>query len=176
MRKQAMVGWLVTLVLLLSVSMAACQPITADSSKVAATDVTEVNKTAVRGWFEEYNALDAHDLAGFDRLVDKYYVPNYVLHDPGVPDFSGGTATLKKLVHETVQTMPDAHFTVEDMIAEGDSVAIRVGVSGTGPDGKPVSFITMNMVHFVNGQWAEEWQLVEVTGDEAMGSDIGQQK
>jgi hypothetical protein len=90
MRKQAMVGWLVTLVLLLSVSLAACQPIKADSSKATATDVTEVNKAAVRNWFAEYNALDPHDSAGFDRLVDKYYAPDYVLHDPGVPNFPAG--------------------------------------------------------------------------------------
>jgi predicted ester cyclase len=71
--------------------------------------------------------------------------------------------------------MPGVQFTVEAMIAEGDWVAIRVRVSGTQPDGKPLSFITMNMVHFVNGQWAEEWELTETTGDEVMGSDIGQQ-
>lgn len=171
MRKQWLCGGLAALVLLLSLGLAACQPITASGGKAgmavaqaAADNTEEVNKAAVRGNFAEYNALDPHDLAGFDRMVDKYYAPDYVLHDPGVPNFSGGTATLKKLIHETVQTMPDAHFTAEKMIAEGDWVAIRVRVSGTQPDGKPLSFTTMNMVRFVKGQWAEEWELVETRG------------
>jgi ketosteroid isomerase-like protein len=182
MRNQWLFGWLATLALLFSLSVAACiQPIPAPGSKAGAMavaqatagDATEVNKAAVRGWFD---AINAHDLNGLDRAVDKYYATDYVLHDPTVPNFTGGAATIKKLVRESMQALPDGHITIEDMIAEGDSVALRVTVTGTQPDGKPLRFFSMSMVRFVNGQWAEEWELAEATGAEVVGSDIGKQK
>jgi ketosteroid isomerase-like protein len=181
MGKQSMFGWLATLALLLSLSVAACiQPVTASRVQTGETSVAqatagdareEVNKAAVRGWFD---AVNAHDLSGLDQAIDKYYAPDYVLHDPTVPNFSGGAATLKPLVRESMQALPDVHITVEDMIAEGDSVAIRVTVSGTQPDGKPLHFFTMSMLRFVDGQIAEEWELAEAAGEEVVGSDIGQ--
>ena len=182
MRKQWLFGWLVTLALLLSLSVAACiQPIPASGGKAgavavaqaAAGDATEVNKAAMRGWTDAFNA---HDLAGLDSAVDKYYAPDYVLHDPTVPNFAGGAATVKQLVRESLKALPDLHITIEDMIAEGDSLAVRVTVTGTQPDGKPLHFFTMNMLRFVNGQMAEEWELAEATGEEVVGSDIGKQK
>ena len=182
MRKQWLFGWLAALALLISLSVAACiQPITTtgvQTGEMAVAQATtdeaaeEINKAAIQGWFD---AINAHDLEGIERAVDKYYAPDYVLHDPTVPNFSGGAETIKKLVRESFQALPDPNLTIEDMIAEGDSVAIRVTVSGTQPDGKPLNFFTMSMIRFVNGQMAEEWQLAEAAGEEVVGSDIGQQ-
>src|SRR4051794_15787754 len=121
MRNQWLFGWLATLALLFSLSVAACiQPIPASGSKagamaavqVATSDVTEVNKATMRGWFDAFNS---HDLNRLDLAVDKYYTTNYVLHDPTVPNFTGGGATVKKLVRETLQTLPDLHITVNSM-------------------------------------------------------------
>jgi ketosteroid isomerase-like protein len=181
MHKQWGLGWLATLALLLSLSVAACiQPVTASrvqTGEMAVAQATigdaaeEVNKAALRGWTDAFNA---HDLNGLDRAVDKYYARDYVLHDPTVPNFSGGAATVKQLVRESLQALPDLHITVEDMIAEGDTVAIRSTVTGTQPDGKPLHFWGLNMIRFVNGQMAEEWELAEAAGEEVVGSDIGQ--
>lgn len=179
MRTRWLSGAVIALALLLCLSMAACQPITAPAAQAAApaaasstqeTNTVEINKAAVRGWFEAFNS---HDLDKIDAAIDKYYAPNYVLHDPTVPNFSGGAQTLKPLVRESIQTLPDLHLTVEDIIAEGDSVAIRVRVQGTEPSGNPLDFWTMSMVRFENGQWADEWELAEATGEEVVGSDIG---
>lgn len=173
-------GVALTAALLFTVSIAGCRPITgansnlggAGAAQAAAVDETEVNKAAVRGWFD---AINSQDINVLERAVDKYYAPDYVLHDPTVPNFSGGAGTIKRLVRESMAALPDAHLTIEDMIAEGDSVAIRVSVSGTQPDGTPLKFWTMSMIRFVDGQWAEEWQLAEAAGEEVVGSDIGQQ-
>jgi len=64
--------------------------------------VSEVNKAAVRSWFAAFNT---HDLSKIDRAVDKYYVPEYALHDPMVPDFSGGAAMVKQLVRGSLQSL-----------------------------------------------------------------------
>lgn len=135
--------------------------------------VSEVNKAAVRGW---YTAVNTHDLNEIDRAVDKYYVPDYVLHDPMVPNFSGGAATVKQLVRGSLQTLPDVHITIETMLAEGDAVAIRSLVAGTQPDGKPLKFSVMSITRFVNGQIAEEWELAEATGANVVGPNRSEQK
>jgi predicted SnoaL-like aldol condensation-catalyzing enzyme len=183
MGKQSMFGWMAALGLLLSLSVAACiQPITAVGVQTEGTAVAQasagetteaINEAAIQGWFD---AVNAHDLRGIEQAIDKYYAADYVLHDPTVPNFSGGTATLKLLVRESMQALPDVQITVEDLIAQGDSVAIRVTVSGTQPDGQPLHFFTMSMIRFVDGQFAEEWQLAEAVGEEVVGSDIGAQK
>jgi predicted ester cyclase len=137
----------------------------------ATDNVIEVNKAAMRGWVAAFNS---HDLAGLDQAVDKYYATDYTLHDPTVPNFMGGAATIKKLVRESMLALPDFHATIEQMSAEGDMLAVRLTVTGTQPDGKPLHFFTMSMLRFVNGQMAEEWELAEATGEEVIGSDISQ--
>lgn len=171
------------LALLLSLSVAACiKPITAASVQTggmavvqaAADDATEdINKAAVRGWFEAFNS---HDLDGLDRAVDKYYAPDYVYHNSSIPNFTGGAATIKQLVRESLEALPDLLLTIEEMIAEGDMVAVRVTVSGTDPNNKALSFMDLTMIRFVDGQYSEEWELTEPAGEEVVGSDIFVQK
>jgi ketosteroid isomerase-like protein len=144
----------------------------ATAAQVAADDPEEVNKAAVRAWFD---AINAQDLDGLLLAVDKYYAPDYVLHDPTVPNFSGGAETLKLLVRESMEALPDAHLTIEHLIAEGDMVAVHASVTGTQPDGQPLSFSTIGVIRFVDGQFAEEWQLAGADGAEVVGSDIGQE-
>jgi predicted ester cyclase len=171
MRNQWLFRSMVTLALLLCLSLAACQPITAPVAIAQSPrDAAEVNKAAMRGWAEAFNA---HDLNGLDQAVDRYYATDYVLHDPTVPNFSGGSATVKQLVRESLTDMPDLHLTIENLIAEGDMLAIRGSVSGTDPSGKPISFWAMSVIRFTDGQLAEEWELVAAPGEEVVGSDIG---
>ena len=178
MSRQWVFGWVTTVALLLTMSVAACQPITASSARMGvmtaaqapADDPSEVNKAAVRAWFD---AINGHDLAALEQAVDKYYAPDYVLHDPTVPNFAGGAATIKKMIRESMQAMPDAHLVINDLIAEGDTVTVRATATGTQPDGKPLTFFTMSVIHFVNGQFAEEWELAEPVGEEVVGSENG---
>src|SRR5688572_29750691 len=116
MRKRYLFGCIATVALLLILSVAACQSITAPVAQSASKTTTEeINKAAIRGWFE---AINSHDLDALDRAVDKYYATDYVLHDPTVPNFSGGAATIKLLVRESMEALPDVHITLEEMVAE----------------------------------------------------------
>jgi predicted SnoaL-like aldol condensation-catalyzing enzyme len=124
----------------------------------------------MRAWIDTINA---GDIGALERAVDKYYATDYVLHDPSVPNFSGGAATVKKLIRESVQTLPDAEIVIENLIAEGDVVAIRQTVTGTQPDGQPLTFSVMSILRFADGRIAEEWELVAPLGEEVVGSDIG---
>jgi predicted ester cyclase len=66
------------------------------------------------------------NLAAIDDFVD----PNVVDHSapPGLP---GGVEGARQFAGMFLTAFPDLHFTVEDMIAEGDKVVARVTLRGT---------------------------------------------
>jgi predicted SnoaL-like aldol condensation-catalyzing enzyme len=164
MRKQWLFGWLAALVLLISLSAAACiRPITAAGVETgelvgaqAATDeATEaINKAAVYAWAE---ALSSGDLDAVDRAVDKYYAKDHIVHNPNLPAGTGGPEEIKRLVREGLT--PDFHSTVEDVVAEGDTVAYRLTLTGHDPNDPAAKLTVLNITRFVDGQFAEEWEL-----------------
>jgi steroid delta-isomerase-like uncharacterized protein len=92
---------------------------------------TENNKNIVRRWIEE--GWNKGNLA----LVDELYTADYVQHDPNSPVLGNGRKALKGYVGALRGAFPDLHFTIGDMIAEGDQVALRFTMRGTqtGPFG-----------------------------------------
>src|SRR4051794_3304297 len=84
----------------------------------------ERNKAVIRRFVEEVQNKQNWDV--YDELND----PEFVNHSapPGVPaDREGGKIFLQALA----AAYPDAHFTVDDMIAEGDQVVTKKTLSGT---------------------------------------------
>ena len=84
---------------------------------------TEENKLLVRRVFEE--VLNQRNLA----LIDEIYSPNYVEHTSIGP--VRGTEGMKRYHMIYLTAFPDAHYTVEDQIAEGDKVVTRFTARGT---------------------------------------------
>jgi predicted ester cyclase len=78
--------------------------------------------------------------------IDEFIAPNAVDHlvPPGMP---GGIEGTRQVIGMYPTAFPDLHFTVEDMIAEGDKVVDRIAARGTHqgafmgipPTGKPLS-------------------------------------
>ena len=85
----------------------------------------EENKTVVRRFLEEIFT------AGNLELVDELFAPDYVLHDPVLPDEVSGPEGMKRYVSMYRAAYPDTHFTIEDQIAEGDNVVTRWTGQGT---------------------------------------------
>jgi hypothetical protein len=98
-----------------------------------------------------------------ERVADETYAPDFILHDPSVPktpDTKPGPAGAKEFVRQLISNSPDVHLSIDDMIAEGDKVVFRFTVRSTDTTtGKPVSILVISIVRFVNGQFAEEWEL-----------------
>ncbi len=98
-------------------------------------------------------------------LADELYTPDYVLHDPSLPEDLHGPEGLKQYAAMNLGAFPDARVTVEDQIAEGDMVATRWRATGTHtgelmgilPTGRrsEISGITIN--RFSGGRIAEDW-------------------
>ncbi|MEO6891675.1 MAG: ester cyclase [Ktedonobacteraceae bacterium] len=68
-----------------------------------------------------------------------------------------GTESAKKALANAFATFPQTRFVVEDLIAEGDKVALRVTAHGVPtPPGEPLPFI-MEIFRIENGRVAEIW-------------------
>src|SRR5260221_13593531 len=79
---------------------------------------TEQNKSIVRRWIEE--GWNKGDLA----VIDQVYAPDYVQHEPA-PETVNSSAALKQYVGAYLTAFPDLHFSIEDLLAEGDKVVWR---------------------------------------------------
>jgi steroid delta-isomerase-like uncharacterized protein len=98
-------------------------------------------------------------------LVDEFYAPDYTIHDPTAPDFPGGREAFKGYVTTLRTGLPDIHFTVEDLIEQGDKVVWRFVARGTHqgnllgipPTGRPGTVSGIVISRFAGGKWTEDW-------------------
>ena len=117
---------------------------------------TEDNKAHVRRGFE---AVNQKNLAVFDELL----TPDVVFHNASTT--MQGLEAYKQFLSMYMTAFPDLQFTVEDMIAEGDTVVARFTTRGTHqgnlmgipPTGKQVSGTGMFIDRIVNGKGVEQW-------------------
>ena len=120
---------------------------------------TEQNKTIIRKWVEE--GWNKGNLA----LVDEIFAPNFVHHDPSNLVPVNNSEAMKKYVGMVRTAFPDATFTIEDLLAEGDEVLWRYNFHGTDtgpfgaipPTGKTGDMTGMGLFRFVGGKVAEVW-------------------
>ena len=119
---------------------------------------TERNKSVIRRFVEEVQ--NKKDWAVYDELND----PEFVNHSapPGVPsDREGGKIYLGAFLN----AFPDSHFTVDDMIAEGDQVVTKktftatheAEFAGIPPTGKRVTLQFVDIMRVRDGRIVEHW-------------------
>ena len=121
---------------------------------------TEDNKATAHRVFEE--VLNQGNLAVVDELFDA----SYIGYDPGVPAPIHGVEGYKQYVRMYSTAFPDAHYTIEDMIAEGDKVVVRWTARGTHqgafrgipPTGKQVTITGVEIHRVVGGKIVEGWR------------------
>jgi len=99
--------------------------------------------------YRVYEAINKQDVATLDTL----FSPDIVRHAMR----EVGTEKAREALKNAFATYPETHFVVEDVIAEGDKVALRVTVHGlpTSPD-RPLPII-MEIFRIENGRVAEIW-------------------
>jgi predicted ester cyclase len=115
----------------------------------------EANKAAIRRMVEE--AWNKGNLA----VLDDICAPDYVVQGPlGRGDLASMRAGMAALL----AGFPDLQCTIEDMLAEGDTVAFRWTIRGThggeyeglAPTGKPVQTTGITIQRFVAGKIVED--------------------
>ena len=118
----------------------------------------EENKVANRRFYEE--AINQKHLAVLDEIADA----NYVSHSfpPGLPP---GREGLKAFISAFHTAFPDGHLSIDQMIAEGETVATRLTFRGTHTGnflsipatGKQVAVPALDMARYANGKLVEHW-------------------
>jgi predicted ester cyclase len=90
------------------------------------TTTPEENIALVRRWYED--VLDQRDL----DVVDDILADDYVRYRAGIPFANElGTADDVQWVKMVLAEFPDVAFSIEDIFADGDKVAVRTITSGT---------------------------------------------
>jgi len=114
------------------------------------------NKAGLVRWLE---ALATLDLALWDKLVDELYASDYIFYDPSFCN-KRGRADLKQWMREAMKDVATFLFKVNDLVEEGNCVAIRgIETVTSKSTGKTVAYNTMLFSHFTDGMISEQWQL-----------------
>ena len=121
--------------------------------------MSEENKAVVRRWFEElWNK-------GNLSVADEIFAPTYAHHDPSTPDFERGPESEKKRATLYRTAFPDLRLTIEDLIAEGETVMARWScrgthkgdLSGIAPTGKQFTLSGVTIARLAGGKMVEGW-------------------
>ncbi len=119
--------------------------------------MSEHNKAIVRRLFAElWNN-------GNLSVADEVFAPHYAHYDPSTPDFGRGPGSEKKRAALYRTAFPDLHLTIEDVIAEGETVMTRWSCRGThkgdlngiAPTGKHVTISGVTVARVSNGKMVE---------------------
>jgi predicted ester cyclase len=109
---------------------------------------------------------DAHDLDAIDGLVS----PGYVNHAASTEEYRHGGA--RRIWEWVLSVFPDHRFDVEDVAADGETVAVRGTMVGThggelmgiAPTGKRVAAQQSHWFRVVDGKLAEHWAVRDDLG------------
>lgn len=121
-------------------------------------------KTLMRRFIEEWNKGKAAAMA----VIDEMYTTDFVSHGGGGEDIRG-IKNVKKSTSEEFSAFPDQHFTIEDMIVEGDKLAARISMTGTHkgeymgapPTNKKITIRAIAIERFAGGKIVEEWGMYD---------------
>ena len=106
------------------------------------------------------------------EVVDEIVSPRVILHSPTRPEPFEGREGYRQYVTEIQRGFPDVNVTIEQVIAEGDFVAVRSRIAATHlgtyrgipPTGRRIAHSQLHMLHVVDGQIDEAWQEIDGLG------------
>jgi steroid delta-isomerase-like uncharacterized protein len=124
----------------------------------------EENKALVRRFIDEIF------LRGRSEAVDELLADDFVPHTWGAT--GDGKDALKEAIKRTSAGLSDTSMTIEDMIAEGDEVAVRLTshavqsgpFMGLPPSGKPYTIGEIHIFKIKRGKVTEHWHQGDFMG------------
>ena len=100
----------------------------------------EVALKVLKGAFIEHDAA----------VVDRYFSPDYVQHNPVIPNGAGAIANL-------IPTLKDLSYEIGMVVAEGDLVMVHGRYVGWGP--KPM--VAVDIFKVKDGKVVEHWDVMQ---------------
>ena len=104
-------------------------------------------------------------------VADELYSPDFVCHFVGGQEWRG-LPGIKGAVSSHRTSFPDWNERVDDIIAEGDRVAMRITSTGTQrgsfmgspPSGRKVSIQEFHIFRLADGKIVEQWGMPDIQG------------
>jgi steroid delta-isomerase-like uncharacterized protein len=128
----------------------------------------EQHKQIARRWFNEVFAAGKLDVA------DEIFSADFFTHDPGLTGdgWPTGPEGPKTIAGLWKSVFPDLRFTIEDEIAEGDTVALRWTATGTHQgtlldipaSGRTVRTSGIDIFRMEDGKAVEHWVIYDLLG------------
>ena len=121
--------------------------------------MSEANKALLRRYIELYNERAWDQLK--ELLTDDY------VHHSNADELSA--AQFVRGAEWIIAGLPDFRVEIEELVAEGDRVAVRyVGIGthraslqGETPTGRPIRLHGITLFRFVGGRIAEDWEALD---------------
>ena len=117
--------------------------------------IEEENKEVARRVIDE--VFNNKNMSVLSELVS----PNYVYH--GAFGDAKGPEGLSEIISAYHNAFPDIHATIDEMVAEGNTVASRISIQGTfkgemmgiTPTGRKLNLVEGVFIHFEDGKEVE---------------------
>lgn len=124
-------------------------------------------KALTRRFFEEMNKGEAAAMA----VTEKSVATNFVFHGATGEDIRG-LKDFKQHLSLLYSGFPDGHFTIDDIVVEGDKVTTRWTLTGTHkgefmgipPTNKKVKMWAITIDRVAGGKFVEEWERADTLG------------
>ena len=128
---------------------------------------TEEIKALVHHLFEEWNK----GKESFMAVLDELCATDIIYHSGGGQEIRG-LKDFKKSMSEFYSAFPDNHVTLDDVVVEGDKVAIRYTWTGTHkselkgiyPTNKKVTMWEIEIDRVAGGKFVEGWSRYDTMG------------
>lgn len=105
-------------------------------------------------------------------VLDEVLAEDFVQHGPGLGATFHGADDVGAMIETYRSAFPDLTFTNEEIIVEGDTLAVRYTATvthegefqGIEPTGEEVEVMGTTFVHFEDGQASAAWPCVDQLG------------
>lgn len=127
--------------------------------------ILESNKQLCRDYF---TAFLKRDIAWMNRHIS----PSFVRHDPGLPFDVRGPEGVAQLHDALLPAFPDMKLPLEDFVAEGEKVLVRLRVQGTHTgafgelpaSGRKIDIGVLDLFQIRDSVLIEHWALLDNLG------------
>jgi predicted ester cyclase len=128
--------------------------------------MTSTPENVVRKLIEEgFNACNL-------EVVDTITSPEIVEHQNFGPDHAPGAAGVRAVIESLHRAFPDFRLTIEDLVADGSTVWLRMVATGTNtgsfmghaPTGRPMRTDVFDVIRVEDGLMVEHWGVPDRLG------------
>ncbi|MFM9428523.1 putative ester cyclase [Variovorax sp. GrIS 2.14] len=125
----------------------------------------ESNKQLCRDYFKAFLVNDT-------AWMKQHIHVDFVRHDPGLPFEVRGPEGVSKLHDALLPAFPDMQLPLQDFVAEGEKVLVRLRVQGThtgafgdlAATGRKIDIGVLDLFQFRDGVLIEHWALLDNLG------------